>query len=265
MRYASMKPKMKFKMRSTNLNWLSERIRVLSIGCLLLPISLIAQEPDNQRLSSPLQDTLPDAQQIQSVTENRGLSAQDTLPEGEGVVPNPAFQSNWFTRDYPDPRKAGLFSLILPGTGQLYNKRWWKVPLVYGAYVGAVMWMDYNQDIYREFRTALDLKRKDEPHNFSGSSIDNIASLRSLRDRFDRSTQTAYVLIAGVHLLQAMEAFVDAHLKSFDVKDDLGGMQLRPQFEAPSLGTPMLGLGLSIPLHRSTSPPRPGAAFWAGP
>ncbi|MCB0569724.1 MAG: hypothetical protein KDC66_08180 [Phaeodactylibacter sp.] len=161
-------------------------------------------------------------------------------------------KQNWFNKDYPNPKKAGILSLALPGAGQLYNKRWWKVPLVYGAIGGMVYTIDYNQSRYRRLRTALDLKRQGEEHEFSGTALDNTTTLRTLRDQYDKNTQLSYVGLFLVYTLQAMEAFVDAHLKTFDVEDDLG-FNLKPQLDyvAP-LGQPTLGLGLSIPLNKPT-------------
>ncbi|MCB9265296.1 MAG: hypothetical protein H6558_09750 [Lewinellaceae bacterium] len=158
-------------------------------------------------------------------------------------------KGNWFKRDYPNPKKAALLSLIIPGAGQLYNKRWWKAPLVYGALTGMVLVIDYNQSLYRRLRDALDLKRKGEEHEFSGSSIDNLSTLRSLRDSYDKNTQTAYVGLFLVYTLQAMEAFVDCHLKNWNVDDDLS-LKIRPDvdFAAP-LGQPVIGIGLTVPLN----------------
>ena len=158
-------------------------------------------------------------------------------------------KGNWFSRDYPNPKKAGLLSLIIPGGGQLYNKRWWKVPLVYGALTGMVLVIDYNQALYRRLRDALNLKRQNLDHEFTGTTLDNLSTLRSLRDKYDKNTQTAYVGLVLVYTLQAMEAFVDSHLKGFNVDDDLG-LRLRPDvdFVAP-LGQPVMGIGLTIPLN----------------
>ncbi|MCB9304178.1 MAG: hypothetical protein H6566_26375 [Lewinellaceae bacterium] len=188
-----------------------------------------------------------------------GLFAQqaDTLATtaaSDTLQPN---KQGWFSRDYPNPKKAAILSLALPGAGQLYNKRWWKVPLVYGAMGGMGYLIDYNQSRYRRLRTALDLKRQGAEHEFSGSAIDNVTTLRTLRDQYDKNTQLSYVGFFLIYTLQAMEAFVDAHLKSFDVSDDLS-LQLKPQMDyvAP-LGQPTLGIGLSISLNKlSVSKPR---------
>lgn len=172
-------------------------------------------------------------------------------------VPGKQKKENWFNRAYPNPKRAALFSLIIPGAGQLYNKRWWKAPLVYGALAGMALVVDYNQSRYRRLRNALDLARRGETHEFTGTRLDNISTLRTLRDSYDKNTQMAYFGMVLVYTLQAMEAFVDAHLKGFDIDDDLS-LQLKPQldFVAP-LGQPVMGFGLTIPLN-GRAPEKPG-------
>ena len=151
---------------------------------------------------------------------------------------------------YPNPKKAVIFSAI-PGGGQIYNGKWWKVPLVYGAFGGVIYGIDYNQSRYRRLRDALNLKRQNLEHEFSNTSLDNEQSLLSLRDQFDKNTQTFYVFAILAYFLQAMEAFVDAHLQNFDVDDDLG-FKIKPQAEMNlSLGQPVMGIGISIPLNHN--------------
>lgn len=159
---------------------------------------------------------------------------------------------------YPVPKKAALFAII-PGGGQIYNKRWWKLPFVYGAFGGLVYSIDYNQSRYRRLRDALELERMDMEHEFSGTGIDNEQTLRSLRDEFDKNTQLSYIGLVFVYLLQSMEAYVDAHLKNFDVSDDLE-LKIKPQMEMTSaLGQPVIGIGLSLNFgqsNKASAPPR---------
>lgn len=146
---------------------------------------------------------------------------------------------------WPSPRKA-LRWAIIPGGGQIYNRRWWKLPLVYGAFGGMVYAIDYNQSRFRRLRTALDLKRQDLPHEFTGTSLDDERTLLILRDEFDKNTQLSYVGIVLIYALQGIEAFTDAHLRHFDISDDLS-LQVKPSFETPDIGgMPAPGLGLKL-------------------
>jgi hypothetical protein len=133
-----------------------------------------------------------------------------------------------FKSDYPNPNKAAILSFALPGAGQAYNKRWWKLPLVYGAFAGMFYAIDFNQGLYRRFRDALQLNLAGEEHEFSETVIDSPTALRGLRDQYDRNTQLSYIGTVLLYGIVAVEAFVDAHLLQFDIDEDLS-MQIAPQ------------------------------------
>ena len=160
------------------------------------------------------------------------------------------------------PKKALLYSLVIPGSGQVYSGRWWKLPLVYGALGGVVYAIDYNTSQYRRLRNALNLKRDDQPHEFSNTGIDNEQSLRNLRDQFDKNRQMSYVGLVVVHALQAVEAFVDAHLQNFDSDEDLS-LRIRPEFDVTPFGQPSLGIGLRLPLSGAKTESYQPSPIWA--
>ena len=194
------------------------------------------------------QDTIPPA-----VFE---LPAADTLPIDSSLLIDPASGQK-----YPNPKKAAILSLALPGAGQVYNKRWWKLPFVYAALGGVVYAIDYNSGLYKRFREALILERADQPHEFSGLSIGTEQALLNKRDEFDKNRQLAYVGLFAVYALTAVEAFVDAHLKNFDIDEELG-FELRPQLETvPLLGQPIIGMGVHIPLDKKRAASEPKVFF----
>lgn len=154
---------------------------------------------------------------------------------------------SFFSKDYPNPRKAALLSLVIPGAGQVYNKRWWKVPLVYGAMGGMVYAIDFNQDLYRRLKTAY-LQKVNNQSDLIEPALARLdaRTLRILRDRYDKNTQLSYVGLVVVYALQSVEAFVDSHLKTFTVNDDLS-LQLKPSFQTDLLaGQPTLGIGVAL-------------------
>ncbi len=159
-------------------------------------------------------------------------------------------KEGFFKRNYPDPMKAGIMSLVIPGSGQIYNKSWWKVPLVYGALGGMVYLIQYNSEQYNRLETAYRASLNDEEHEFSGTAIDNPQSLRNIRDGFDKNRQLSWVGFVFVYILNGMEAFVDAHLQNFNIDDDLS-LRLHPVIELAPGSTslqPVMGLGVTIPL-----------------
>lgn len=153
------------------------------------------------------------------------------------------------------PRKALLWSII-PGGGQVYNKRWWKVPIVYGGLLGMVAYADFNQTQYVRFRTGLEnrclgegnvviipneacIPISDEDDPFS---VPN-ESLIQARNNADRARQTAYIGIFVAVLLQGVEAYTDAHLQEFDISDDLS-FRIGPVVQPDG----RLAAGLTVPL-----------------
>lgn len=124
-----------------------------------------------------------------------------------------------------NPRKATLRSAIFPGWGQLYNKKYWKVPLVWGAVGTTVGVFFYNVKTYRALKQAYIYLSDDDTSNnglvdprFSNLSVNAIKTYRnSFRQNVDYSV-LFFILIWG---LNVVDATVDAHLKAFDVNDDL--------------------------------------------
>ena len=135
--------------------------------------------------------------------------------------------------------------------------------MVYGAVGGVVYAIDYNTGQYRRLRNALNLKRDGKEHEFSNTGIDNEQSLRNLRDQFDKNRQLSYVGLVVVHALQAVEAFVDAHLQNFDSDEDLS-LRIRPDFQVTPFGQPSLGIGLRIPVAAGRTESIPSTSpIWA--
>ncbi len=118
-----------------------------------------------------------------------------------------------------NPRKAGLYSAVLPGLGQAYNKRYWKIPLVYGGLIGFGYAMTWYNDQYLKYKNELFyILDNDLTRSPSGLSEDQ---LRSIIDQARRERDYMIVLTGIVYLLNIADAHIDAHLKEFDVNEDL--------------------------------------------
>ena len=143
-----------------------------------------------------------------------GAGAQSTLPPADTVaVVLPGLRPI-------EPSKSLRWSLV-PGGGQIYNRRYWKAPIVYGAFVGVAAWVDFNTTNYNRLQEAYQLSLLGETHEFSGTRLDSPTSLRRLRDSYNKRRQTAYAGLLILYAMQSMEAFVDAHLSTFDIREDL--------------------------------------------
>ena len=122
------------------------------------------------------------------------------------------------------PGKALGYSLLLPGAGQIYNRKYWKAPLVWGGVGLFVYYIDQYTRREREFTEEIDRRVMGETLNFQPYSVD---ALRRFRDITNTNKQYSYLGLAAVYLLSAIEAFVDRHLMEFDVGEDLS-LRIRP-------------------------------------
>ncbi len=121
--------------------------------------------------------------------------------------------------------RAAFYSAILPGLGQAYNKKYWKVPIVYGALgtsVAIYLWNDqqYN-DLRDAFRIRLAGGTNDMFSNPDGTPILTNAALERAQKTSQRNKELSLLITAGIYILQIIDANVDGHLKDFNVNDDL--------------------------------------------
>lgn len=168
------------------------------------------------------------------------------------------FIKRYFQKDYPSPKKAVVLTAIVPGLGQIYNKKHWyiKLPLVYGAFGGLIYSINYNGRNYRDLK---------EQHRFMVDGLDCTTSrleglvsaevLKNARNKFDKQLQFSYIGIGIAYILTAAEAYTTAHLLTFDVSDDLS-MQFKPSFDVnPSSGmTVGFGVNLKIGTNKKVIP-----------
>jgi hypothetical protein len=130
------------------------------------------------------------------------------------------------------PAKATLMSLVVPGLGQAYNKKYWKMPLVYAA-IGSAFYFARRQDkMFNDFKDAY-VKRIDDDPNTIDEKYSNVYSdqnLLSLIDYHRGNRDLLYVLTAVAYILNVVDAAVDAHLYYFDVSDDLSA-SIHPNFQ----------------------------------
>lgn len=150
-----------------------------------------------------------------------------------------------------EPRKATIRSAILPGWGQIYNKRYWKLPLVWGALGTTAGIYFYNIKYYRDLKQAYIYKLNGQDDlidpQFRNLSAESIRSYRnSFRQNIDYSV-LFFVLFWG---LNVVDATVDAHLKSFDVDDNLS-LQLKAGYSELAK-TSGISLVLNIGKHNGS-------------
>lgn len=145
--------------------------------------------------------------------------------------------------EYPNPKSVLRKSLIIPGWGQITNKQAWKVPIVYGLIGGlgyysvylTKQYHDYRAAYYNSFATNTDFKFGPTPGYLEGQ---NASGLKSNRDFLRNRRDFVYVTVFLSYVLNAVDAYVFAHLRPFDVSDDLS---MNRTFKPSSITSPMLG------------------------
>lgn len=127
-----------------------------------------------------------------------------------------------------EPKKATLYSAILPGLGQAYNKKYWKVPIVYAG-IGTIGYViSMNSDGYRSYRLAYDYKTG--INTDVSSDIISIANRYSnenlirIRDSYRRNVELSWIVMALWYGINIIDATVDAHFFEYDIGDDLSLM-----------------------------------------
>ncbi len=155
-----------------------------------------------------------------------------------------------------NPKKAALYSAILPGLGQIYNKKYWKLPIVYGALGISAGVFFYNLTNYKDTRFAYAAKYKaSQPGATAADSVDyfkiksplerySTGALRNYRDSFRRDIDYSVLVFVLLWGLNVVDAAVDAHLKAFDVSPDLS-LHIKPG-HSQMAGTNGISLVLSM-------------------
>ena len=161
---------------------------------------------------------------------------------------------NYATNEVSQVKKATTLSTIFPGAGQIYNKSYWRVPIVIGGLASTIYTIDWNNRGYQRFKTAYSLKVDYEknpskypngaPDEFRGAYTSSF--LKNLKDSYRRNRDLCIILTAGVYLLNILDAHVDAHLQDYDISDDLT-MNLEPYFDCTTIGSkPVYGVNMSL-------------------
>lgn len=129
--------------------------------------------------------------------------------------------------EFPNPKSVLYKSLILPGWGQVVNDQIWKVPIIYGVFAGLGVYTSYVDGQYKDYRAAYynatqggdsELKFGPTPERLEGVNANQLQSNRNnLRNRRD----LMFVIIGLAYGLNAIDAYIYAHMRNFDVSDDL--------------------------------------------
>ncbi len=166
--------------------------------------------------------------------------AQDTLQTHDAAKDSSKFQRKWNMTH--SPLKATIFSAALPGAGQVYNKKYWKLPILYAGLGTCAYFIIDNTRNYHEWKNAYIAYADGDPS--TTSSIDPTRyDLNAGQQLYHRWLDISYICLAGVYILQVIDANVDAHLFYYDVSRNLG-LSIHPSIV--NTGQIRPGAGISI-------------------
>lgn len=147
---------------------------------------------------------------------NNTSSKEPTQRDSTTIVDN-----TFFDIFYGNPGRAAFYGLVIPGGGQIYNKKWWKLPFVYAIEGGTVYWIYLSTTEYNSFQNAYIMNLKDSTLPADVRGIRDVNLLKSNRDKWRKQREYSWIIFIGGHLITIFEAFIDRHLMEFDVSDDL--------------------------------------------
>ncbi len=180
-------------------------------------------------LDPTLAPSSPEGDTIASVLKSIELPSEKAASSGR----------DWSTWR-PDPQRALWLALVIPGGGQIYNRKYWKLPLVYGGFMGCIYAMRWNNMMYKDYAQAyLDIM-DDDPGTASYNKFLHLGRqitpqnqeryktiFKKRKDRFRRYRDLSFFVMLGVYAISVIDAYVDAELSAFDLSKDLS-LRVRP-------------------------------------
>lgn len=164
----------------------------------------------------------------------------------------------------PDPKRAMWLAMVIPGAGQIYNRKYWKLPIVYGGFVGCAYAMRWNNQMFMDYSQAYIDIMDDDPNTKSyeqflhlGASIthENEERYKNIfkkrKDKFRRWRDLSFFCMVGVYALSVIDAYVDASLSQFDISDDLS-LHIEPGLVSNSRKSSLndnIGIGVNCSLN----------------
>ena len=163
----------------------------------------------------------------------------------------------------PDAKRAMWLAIVLPGAGQIYNRKYWKLPLVYGGITGGIYAITWNNQMFHDYSQAYMDIMDNDPNTDSYNDFLHLGNVvdesnksryqelfRKRKDRYRRWRDLSVFALIGVYALSVIDAYVDASLSEFDISDDLSLSVSPTVIDARSTGgvskSPAIGVGCSL-------------------
>ena len=163
----------------------------------------------------------------------------------------------------PNPQRAMWLAIVIPGAGQIYNRKYWKLPIIYGGFMGCLYALRWNNQMYHDYSQAYMDIMDDDPntesynkflhlgHHITEANRDRYKELfRKRKDRYRRWRDLSVFVMIGIYALSVVDAYVDASLSEFDISKDLSlrvaPTVLNSQSERNPLRSSAVGLQCSL-------------------
>jgi Family of unknown function (DUF5683) len=224
---------------------------LLVLSCLLFSGSLLAQvTTDSVTVQHHVKKKTLNKMVLKDTTTTKLLVADTskTQIDSNGLVKKSFFKrkkdklNHFLFFDYPNPKAALYLSLVLPGAGQIYNKRWLPVHLGIG-YLGAgaaIYGIKYNTKYYHLYRDAYynAVNKINDPTPLGVQLKDNLvspATVKTARDLGRKRMEQSWIGLFGAYTFLAVDAYITAHLKTFSLSEDIS-LNLRPTLDRVGVG-----------------------------
>lgn len=184
-----------------------------------------------------IEEQYPEMSEIFAESDSLGLTAGELLEADSLAMAAKKKPDEWVPREFefnPDPNRAVWMAALFPGLGQVYNRRYWKLPIIVGGYLGLAYATNWNNGMLRDYSKAYgDLLDSDpetrsymdlfapgvKEENLDKSWLQNV--IRSRKNYFRRNRDLCIICMIGVYLLAMVDAYVDASLSHFDITPEL--------------------------------------------
>lgn len=206
----------------------------ICIAALLLASSLPSFAQKSRKKADVSVPTIAAADSIKMPVDS-ALKASDStnLAKLNKSLQPVKHKRNWATWR-PDTKRAMWLALVLPGAGQIYNRKYWKLPIIYGGFVGCAYAITWNNQMYHDYSQAYMDIMDDDPNTQSynqflhlgatidASNIDRYKEIfRKRKDKYRRWRDMGTFVMIGIYAFSVIDAYVDASLSEFDISDDL--------------------------------------------
>ena len=210
----------------------------------LLALACVAPAAAQTGMEIAANDTIavaypqPDSAMIENISRSLSSTAPvDSILAFRQIKEEPADRMKVWR---PDPKKATWLALIIPGGGQIYNRKYWKLPIVYGGFVGCLYAYNWNGLMYKDYRQAyLDIMDSDPNtdsykdffrpgYDFDANKEYLTEVFKKRKDRYRRWRDMSIFAFIGVYAVSVIDAYVDAQLSRFDITEEIN-LTIEPQ------------------------------------